>query len=215
MRGRDIFRYRYCFSGNYILLAKDGINVKKDYPTIYQYLDSFGDSFKNRGAQGDHWTNLRHCSFYDDFKKEKIVWMELSDHGRFALCDNEIYLLNTAYFLIPPRQFLSKYLLGILNSQVIEFYLGMIAETSGMGVTRWINEHVKKFPIPEAEKSRQTAIAELADRILIIVKDEDYLSDPTKQSRVKELERGIDQMVYELYGLTPEEIAVVKGTSKK
>ncbi len=213
LRGKDIFRYRYCFSDNYILLTKDGINVKKDYPAIYQYLDSFGDSFKNRGAQGNHWTNLRHCSFYDDFKKEKIVWMELSDHGRFVLCDSEIYLLNTAYFLIPPRQFLWKYLLGILNSQVIKFYLGMIAETSGMGVTRWINEHVKKFPIPEAEKSKQAAIAELVDRILIIVKDEDYLSKPAKQARVKELEHQIDQMVYELYELTPEETAVVEDSN--
>jgi len=210
LRGKDIFRYMYCFNDNYILLTRDGINVKKDYPAIYQYLDSFGDSFKNRGAQGNHWTNLRHCSFYDDFKKEKIIWMELSDRGRFALCDSEIYLLNTAYFLIPPIQFLPKYLLGILNSQVIEFYLGMIAETSGMGVTRWINEHVKKFPVPEVEKSKQITIAELVDRILIIVKDEDYLSNPHKQARVKKLERQIDQMVYNLYGLTPEEIGVVE-----
>jgi len=28
------------------------------------------------------------------------------------------------------------------------------------------------------------------------------------------LEREIDQRVYQLYGLTPEEIAVVKGTTK-
>ncbi|MGA8848201.1 MAG: hypothetical protein WB564_00025 [Dehalococcoidia bacterium] len=42
-------------------------------------------------------------------------------------------------------------------------------------------------------------------------KDEGYLSNPAKQARIKELERQIDQMVYELYGLTPEEIAAVEG----
>jgi hypothetical protein len=51
----------------------------------------------------------------------------------------------------------------------------------------------------------------LVDQILAIAKDEDYLSNPAKQARVKELERQIDQMVYELYGLTPEEIAMVEG----
>lgn len=42
-------------------------------------------------------------------------------------------------------------------------------------------------------------------------KDEDYLSNPGRQAWIKELEHQIDQMVYELYGLTSEEIAVVEG----
>jgi hypothetical protein len=50
--------------------------------------------------------------------------------------------------------------------------------------------------------------------ILAITKDEDYLSNPAKQGKVKELERQIDQMVYELYELTPDEIAVVEGRSE-
>jgi type I restriction-modification system DNA methylase subunit len=215
LKGRDIFRYKYRFNDNYILLTKSDINVKKDYPTIYQYLDSFGEDFRNRGARGDHWTNLRHCAFYDDFKREKIIWIELSDRGRFTLCDKEMYLLNTAYFLIPPKRFSAKYLIGILNSQAIEFYLRLIAETSGMGVTRWINEHVRKFPIPDAEESIQSDIADVVDNILIITGSEDYLSNPTKQVRVKEYERQIDQMVYELYGLTLEEIVVVEGSNTK
>ncbi len=215
LKGRDIYRYKYCFNDNYILLTKNDVNVKKDYPTIYEYLNSFGEDFRNRGARGDHWTNLRHCAFYDDFKRKgKIIWIELSDRARFTLCDREMYLLNTAYFLIPPSRFSSKYLLGILNSKVIEFYLSLIAETSGMGVTRWINEHVKKFPIPEAEKSKQSAIAGVVDDILLITKDEDYLSNSAKQAKVKELECQIDQIVYDLYGLTPEEIAVVEGKSE-
>ena len=57
----------------------------------------------------------------------------------------------------------------------------------------------------------QKPIVQLADRILSITKDKDYLVNPAKQARVKEYEHQIDQMVYELYGLTPEEIAVVEG----
>ena len=137
LRGRDISRYSYTLPGQYILLSKNGVNVERDYPDIYEHLESFGNKFKNRGAQGQHWTNLRACSFYDDFKKEKIVWIELSDLGKFALCNEEIYLLNSAYFLLPPSGIDSKFLLGILNSSTIRFYLSLVAETSGMGTSRW------------------------------------------------------------------------------
>ena len=116
--------------------------------------------------QGQHWTNLRACSFYDDFKKEKIVWIELSDLGRFALCKAEVYLLNSAYFLLPPSGIDSKYLLGILNSSTIRFYLSLVAETSGMGTSRWINNYVKEFPIPVVVHERQTEIIELVVEIL-------------------------------------------------
>ena len=61
LRGRDISRYSYTSVGQYILLAKNGVNVQRDYPDIYEHLESFGDRFKNRGAQGQHWTNLRTC----------------------------------------------------------------------------------------------------------------------------------------------------------
>lgn len=48
--------------------------------------------------------------------------------------------------------------------------------------------------------------------IRLIVTSADYLENRGKQSRVKEYERQVDQMVYELYGLTPEEIEVVDGS---
>jgi adenine-specific DNA-methyltransferase len=51
----------------------------------------------------------------------------------------------------------------------------------------------------------------VVDQILTIAKDEDHLTNPAKQAKVKEIERQIDYMVYELYGLTQEEIAAVEG----
>ncbi len=206
LRGRDISRYGYTLAGQYILLAKNGVNVEQDYPEIYGHLDSFGDRFKNRGAQGQHWTNLRACSFYDDFKKEKIVWIELTDQGRFALCDEEIYLLNSAYFLLPPQGVDSKFLLGVLNSSVIRFYLGLIAETSGMGTSRWINNYVKEFPIPTSPRSQQIQIIKLVNKILAERTDLD--------KDVAALEKEIDRVVYSLYDLSREEIAIVEGVAE-
>ncbi len=48
----------------------------------------------------------------------------------------------------------------------------------------------------------------MVDLILAITKDEDYLQNPAKQAKVKEYEREIDRKVYELNGLTEDEIKV-------
>ena len=42
-------------------------------------------------------------------------------------------------------------------------------------------------------------------------KDEDYLENSTKQAEVCDYEKEIDQLVYKLYNLTPEEIEIVEG----
>jgi hypothetical protein len=57
----------------------------------------------------------------------------------------------------------------------------------------------------------QLPFVSIVDQILTIAKEEDHLTNPAKQAKVKELESQIDQMVYQLYGLTTEEIAVVEG----
>jgi hypothetical protein len=43
-----------------------------------------------------------------------------------------------------------------------------------------------------------------------ITKGEDYSKKPDKQAKVHDFEKHIDQIVYKLYDLTPEEIAIVE-----
>lgn len=49
------------------------------------------------------------------------------------------------------------------------------------------------------------------DKIFKITKGDDYLQNPKKQARIKALEAEIDRMVYDLCGLTEEEVKVVEG----
>jgi len=198
LRGRDIDRYGYSFSNLYILLTKNEIDVKNNYSDVYEYFDSLGDKFKSRGAKGRHWTNLRACSFFDDFSEEKIIWIELADKGRFAYSNSEIYLLNSAYFLIPPKGLKAKFLLAILNSSIIYFYLLNNAETSGMGTSRWINNHVKEFPIKISTDAIQNQLSILTDYLIYLASlrnDSIYFSF---------FDSLIDSIIYELY--FPEEI---------
>lgn len=271
LRGKDIEKYYFNLPNLYLLLTKNGIDIPNEYPAIYNHLDSFGENFKKRGAKGKHWTNLRACSFFNDFQKEKIIWIELTDKGRFSLCEEEIYLLNSAYFLLPPENLNSGYLLSLLNSRVIKFFLKQIANTSGVGTTRWINIYVKEFPICIAGTDTQSTLDELAKKmhalnkqfqqkkntflsrakdnfeieriskkldafynfdfkvfvvelkkkkinISLIQQDEweEYFNNyktelNNLQFEISNTDKEIDQMVYELYGLTKEEIAIVEG----
>lgn len=65
-------------------------------------------------------------------------------------------------------------------------------------------DDAKQFPIAKASKEQQQPIIELVDKIL-----EAKCSNPTADTSA--LERKIDRLVYELYGLTEEEVKVVEG----
>ena len=79
-----------------------------------------------------------------------------------------------------------------------------------MGTTRWINNYVKQFPIPELCKKDPLPFIRIVNNILSLTKDDDYLQNTLKQAQVKEYERQIDRMVYELYDLTDEKIKTIE-----
>ena len=201
LRGRNIERFYFETPTEYLILSKNGVNLPADYPDLAEHLGNFGDKFKMRGAKGKFWWNLRACDFYEDFKKEKIIWIELADKGRFAICREEIYLINSAYFMLPPPDFESEFFLGILNSRLVEFFVKKYAETSGMGTTRWINSIVSNIPIP-AVLSKQQPIIALVNKIRSAKK-----KNPQADTAV--LEHEIDALVFRLYGLTEEEMLSV------
>ena len=192
-------------------MAKNGVNIEKDYTAIYNHLNSFGEAFKKRGAQGQDWWNLRACSFFDEFLKPKIVWIELSDTNRFSLCNEEIYLLNSAYFLIPPENLSPAYLLGILNSSLMKYFLEKIAATSGMGTLRWINAYVKQFPIVTPTNDKKNLASEIETLVTQIL----TLKEQNKDADTKDLESQIDQLVFKLYSLTQEEIDIIVKSGQR
>ena len=71
---------------------------------------------------------------------------------------------------------------------------------------------LSEIPIKQISHVDQKPFLQFVDRILVITKDEDYQNNKSKQARVNELEKQIDQMVYKLYGLTKEEIAMVEDS---
>jgi hypothetical protein len=108
-----------------------------------------------------------------------------------------------------------KFLLAIINSSLISFYAVekklILGSEPGSKKTPQIRKNaLDRFPIKIIQESHRKPFALLVDKIIAITKDEDYLSNSQKQRTVAELEGQIDQMVYELYGLTRAETTVVE-----
>ena len=105
-----------------------------------------------------------------------------------------------------------KFVLSIINSKLISFWF---VQTFGKLQRRIFPQfkvkELRTFPIKMISTADQLPFVSVVDQILAIIKDEDHITDSAKQAKVKELECQIDQMVYRLYGLTTEEIAVVEG----
>ena len=80
-----------------------------------------------------------------------------------------------------------------------------------MGSLKYPISFLKQLPIKSAASEEKEQISDIVYKILTITKGNDYLENPTKKAKVREYEKQIDQMVYDLYGLTEEEIKIVEN----
>jgi len=71
-------------------------------------------------------------------------------------------------------------------------------------------EILKLIPIKKTNIMQQSLLIELVEKIHNITKDEDYLENSDKQNEFKNLEKQIDNLVYELYELTNNEIKIIE-----
>jgi hypothetical protein len=142
--------------------------------------------------------------------EEKLLLPRKSTKIYCAYDSNKFYTLNTAYIMLElNEQTKLKYILACLNSKLVNFYYTSLF--FGWQITI---PALNSITIPKILSSEQKPFIEKVDKILNITKDEDYLTNDSKKEKVQEIEKEIDQMVYKLYELTPEEIKIVEEFGK-
>lgn len=205
LRGRDIKRYGYQFADLWVINTHNGvresgiprINVE-EYPAVKAHLDMYYPKLVKRADKGETPYNLRNCAYMDDFSKQKICWIELTDESKFSFSDDGIYLLNTVFFMVGEH---IKYLLAVLNSKLIHWYfLTCTGTTSGVGTNRWLKYTVETIPVPKISEAAIDEITSAIDELLLCKKTGADASD---------LEEKIDNLVIRAYGLTSTEAAFI------
>ena len=127
-------------------------------------------------------------SYWEDFSKQQIVWIELSDDPKFALAE-KIMSVNTVFFMTGEH---ILHLLGLLNSRLITWYFRhCIGTTSGVGTNRWLKYTIEQIPMaPVSSKLKE-------------------LSFLITKSYNEEKNLEIDLLVCRLYNLNEEEITYI------
>ncbi len=98
-----------------------------------------------------------------------------------------------------------KFLLAILNSTLINYIYKQITQEENRVFAEVKPINVRKLPIIKCSNDKQKNLIKLVDQILN-AKKQNPAVDTTN------LESQIDQLVYQLYNLTPEEIKIVEGS---
>jgi len=217
LAGRDIKRYQQPVSDKYLILLKYGDTKKwfgelsemdaldrmlRTFPSIMQHLMQFEVKVKARYDQGQYWWELRFCDYYEEFEKEKIIIPAIVKSASYGY-DKHNYIGNDKTTIIPTTD---VYLFGMLNSSLIDFYLRNIASTKQNGYFEYKPVYLAQLPIYNATEAKKQEIETATKEVM---QNKSRASIDTTFD-----EQEIDQLVYELYELTEEEIKTIEDCIK-
>ena len=164
---------------------------------------------------------LRSCDYYQILESPKIVFPDICKGPRFHLDTTGAYILNTAYAIGSA----DKCLLGFLNSRLFWFLISHISIPFGVRAGefryRLIYQYMAKVPIrpidfsSPADVARHDRMVALVERMLDLVPKRRTEKNPQTaaqlDAQIAATDRQIDLLVYDLYGLTDEEVRLVEG----
>lgn len=188
-------------------------------PSIFKYFVDHKRPIRIAGKQ----IREQYVSFCEEYKnvfekleQPNILIKEISPDLRAAYSDGSYCHFTGVYSLLIPNEFDRKLLLGLLNSNLFDFYYKSFYGSIHLSGD-WLNinsSYLESLPIKNNASKYNKEIVDIVSKILTITKDDDYLENPAKQAKVREYEKQIDQLVYKLYSLTPEEIKIVESSTR-
>jgi hypothetical protein len=229
----EIVRYSYSHSSRSIIFIPQGWTtahagvqagwrwLKKKYPAITRHLKSHAERAKERKHQGDFWWECSCELGVFDQNQSRIVFPGSGEFPKFmfdtgaAIPDRHTRFISSS----------SLYLLSVLNSRLSTFILRVTAHEAPEKKRTQVWERIAALPIYTIDfdnlddKSRHDRMVTLVTEMLELNKHlSQAKTDREKRLIIQEIEstdRQIDSLVYGLYGLTTDEIAVVEESVGK
>ena len=213
LRGRDVKRWGVNFAEQYLVKIESSENrthpwseqsaVEAEaifadaYPAIHAHLQTFRDRLIKRYDQGKYFWELRACAYWEEFQESTIVWGNLAKNPKFAFSRPGVYLSAPATMMVSD----SAYILGLMNSRITKYLVSQSAAERQGGFLEFKPMYISPIAIPN--RPQDEGISNRVRQIL-------DAKHANPEADVSELENEIDQIVYSLYNLTPDEIAIVE-----
>lgn len=212
LRGRDIKRYCYNWNNFYIIETYPALNLDiEEFPSLKNYLSRFLPQIEQSGEKGcrsktgNKWFEIQaNTAYYKCFNEPLLVWKELGRNFAFAITQAGVACEATTSFIYCDKKII-PYLLALLLSKLIYWYiLQVAADKTGTGDLRIKPQGIVKIPIPQITPKNQI----LADEIINLV---DKILKETDENERANLSSEIDKLVYQIYDLNADEIALIEN----
>ena len=194
LRGRDIKRYSYDWAGLWVINTHNGVKEEgippiniQEYPVLKAHLDQYVDKLEVRADKGNTPYNLRNCAYIKDFDRPKVMWKIIGCNINFAF-DRDGMLCNNAVNIMTGDERQLLQFVALMNSRLFDWYLKLTteAEVQGGGIQLYVTT-LETTPLQLSFPDT------FCDAINAMTKNEKTIAD-------------IECHIYELYGLTAEEI---------
>jgi type I restriction-modification system DNA methylase subunit len=175
-KGRDVRKWKIIWNNRYVIYPHDEKgaplsenDMKNKYRGIYQYLNSHKNVLKNRKYYGETpeemfgvWFALVHPKPKFIFEQPKIVTPNLSTENNFTFDEEGYFLDHDCYGIILKNKERNNYLfvLGLLNSVMLEFYLKQISPFASGKYYRYMTGYLERLPIKLPKTKEEQKLAE-------------------------------------------------------
>ena len=192
-------------------------------PNIILYLEIFKKQLNARAEACDGlypWYRLqrpRSKKLFD--AKEKIVVPYRAEKNRFGYDDRQRYNDggDIRIIVIKNSKYLTKYILALLNSKLMNFYYSFVGRKKGR-MFEYFVEPLQKIPIVAIDIKRQESITVLVDKMLSLNERLNKLGDKKTdesasiEEEIENTDKKIDDIVYDIYGITKKEKKIIENS---
>ena len=221
-----LFPYERNIQGKSVLIAEKQMN--SEFPQTWSYLQTNKKLLSERehGKFKDiGWYQL-YPKNLDTWEQPKIMLPYMITRLSAYYDENDYYFVNVTTgglgITIDEKAGGQKYITGLLNSKLLDWYMKRVSTTFHGGYFAANKQFLVQLPIrainftDPAEKAQHDKMVSLVEGMLAAHKSLVAAQSPAEKERLERqievTDRTIDGLVYELYGLSPEEIKIVEGT---
>jgi len=236
LKGKDIQKWSVEWKGFYVVypyFVKDGTasliplsKIKENYPLAYEYFRQYESLLKkrenNRFVNEENWHQFGRLQNIEKFEQPKIITQVLASSNTFALdSKGEFYFVGGGnaggYGIVLKNEYKDyyPYILALLNSRVLEFYLKNISTPFRGGYFSYGRRFIEQLPIKFANETDTNKLSLLVmEQISLTTSLREMNNTDAKnkiEQRLKENEQKINSIVYTIYGLNEKEINIIEN----
>jgi len=208
--------------------------LAEDYPLAWAYLRATRDLLESR--ERGKWRHSRWYAFgrsqnLSEMEQTKILTPSIARCSSFTLDTDDFYYFvgsggggggGYGITLRHDERMTYEYILGLLNSKLLDTFLKSSSSPFSGGYYAYNRQYIEQLPIrpidfsDPADAAQHDEMVALVERMLALHQELAAAKTPSAKTMIERqiaaTDQQIDRLVYELYGLTEEEIAIVEAS---